>query len=200
MREVRNAAAVIAHTSEPEFADILAVLDDFALTNEDIVKEGGNEGTVAKRLNLGFRERGWREGQHDTKITSLLRLMPFKPADETEPILIESEVVSLGYKVDNVKGEIALDVEWNAKDGNLDRDISAYRALYDAGIISAGVIVTRTRHDLRRLGQELGRPNFLKTSTTTNLEKLEPRLSRGDTGGCPVLAVAITAGCYDVPA
>jgi hypothetical protein len=197
MREVRNAAAVIANTSGSEFDEILSVLGDFALTSEDVVREGGNEGTVAKRLNLAFRERGWREGQHDTKITSLLRLMPFKPANETKPVLVETEVVSLGYKVDNVKGEIALDVEWNAKDGNLDRDISAYRALYDAGIISAAVIVTRTRNDLRELGENLGRPDFLKTSTTTNLEKLEPRLGRGDTGGCPVLAVAITARCFE---
>lgn len=197
MREVRNAAAVMANTSRAEFDDLLAVLGAFALTEEDVVKEGGNEGTVAKRLNLAFREKGWREGQHDTKITSLLRLMPFKPAGERAPRQVETEVISLGYKVDNVKGELALDVEWNAKDGNLDRDISAYRALYDAGIVSAAVIVTRTRSDLRELGQGLGRPNFLNTSTTTNLDKLEPRLKRGDTGGCPVLAVAITARCYD---
>jgi hypothetical protein len=50
--------------------------------------------------------------------------------------------------------------------------------------------------DLRDLGHRLGRERFLETSTTTNLTKLEPRMTRGTAGGCPVLAVAITARCY----
>jgi hypothetical protein len=65
----------------------------------------------------------------------MLILQPYAVAGETMPVLRESEVHNEGYKVDNVKGRIALDVEWNAKDGNLDRDIGAYRALYDAGLM-----------------------------------------------------------------
>ena len=68
----------------------------------------------------------------------------------------ESEVVNEGYKVDNVKGRVALDVEWNAKDGNLDRDVGAYRALYDAGLIDGAVVLARTRDDLRELAQRPG--------------------------------------------
>ena len=41
---------------------------------------GKNEGRIAKRLNLAFRERGWREGQYDTHVTSILTLGAFKPA------------------------------------------------------------------------------------------------------------------------
>jgi hypothetical protein len=89
-----------------------------------------------------------------------------------------------------------LDVEWNAKDGNLDRDVAAYRSLHDLAIIDVAVMVTRTRDDLRELGARLGRPGFLSTTTTTNLAKLQHRLARGDAGGCPVLAVAITARCF----
>ncbi len=196
MREVRNAAAVIAHTNPEEFSDLIAVLQGFALTKADILSPGKNEGQIAKRLNVAFRDRGWREGRHDTKITSLLRLMPYRPAGEKKARTVEKEVVNEGYKVDNVKGGVALDVEWNAKDGNLDRDVSAYRALYDAGVIASGVVLTRTMTDLRDLGVKLGRPRFLATSTTTNLGKLEPRLTRGDAGGCPLLAVAITARCF----
>ena len=55
--------------------------------------------------------------------------MPFAEADETEVKLIETQVENRGYKVDNLKSRLALDVEWNAKDGNLDRDVGAYRAL-----------------------------------------------------------------------
>ncbi len=196
MREVRNASAVVANTNPVEFRDFVAVLRDFALTKDDVLKPGKNEGQIAKRLNSAFRDAGWREGRHDTKITSLLRLMPYKPSGEKTARVVETEVVNEGYKVDNVKGGVALDVEWNAKDGNLDRDVSAYRALYEAGIIAAGIVLTRTMSDLRELGQKLGRPRFLATTTTTNLGKLEPRLTRGDAGGCPLLAVAITARCY----
>lgn len=194
MLEVRDAAAVLADMHPPEFREIAAVLGRFKLERADIVKPGGREGPVAKRLNRAFRERGWREGQHDLRIGSSLRLMPYRDAGEKKPAVVESEVVSGGYKVDNLKGRIALDVEWNAKDGNLDRDLAAYRALYEAGIVRVGVILTRTQADLRALGKRLGRDPF-KTSTTTNLDKLRPRLARGDGGGCPLLAVAITAAC-----
>jgi len=196
VREVRDAAAVIASASPREFAEILAVLQEFELRRSDLLEPGGNEGPVAKRLNQAFRMRGWREGRHDTIIKSSLHLMPYRPAGETRGEVIETEVKSDGYKVDNLKGKVALDVEWNAKDGNLDRDLGAYRALYEAGIISAGVILTRTQSDLRELGNELGRDPF-KTSTTTNLDKLVPRISRGDGGGCPVLAIAITSQCFE---
>lgn len=196
MREVRSAAAVLANTSPREFGDVVEVLRGFALIESDVLNPGGNEGQVAKRLNTAFRERGWREGRHDTKITSLLKLMPYKPAGERTATVRETEVTNEGYKVDNVKGGVALDVEWNAKDGNLDRDVSAYRAFYEAGIISTGVVLTRTTTDLRQLGERLGRPRFLATATTTNLGKLEPRLTRGDAGGCPLLAIAITARCF----
>lgn len=68
-------------------------------------------------------------------------LQPYSPAGETEQVIRESAVFNEGYKVDNVKGRMALDIEWNAKDGNLDRDIGAYRALYDAGLIDGAVVI-----------------------------------------------------------
>lgn len=113
MREVRSAAAVLAHTSPDEFAELVQILSDFALTKADIVNPGKNEGQVAKRLNHAFREQGWREGRHDTKVISILKLMPYRPAGEKKAVTEESEVISEGYKVDNVKGSVALDVEWS---------------------------------------------------------------------------------------
>jgi restriction endonuclease BglII len=194
-KEVRDAAAVLANTNPAEFDEIVSVLDGFWLDDDDFLVPGGSKGAVAIRLDRAFRELGWREGRHDTKIVSELRLMPYRGAGEREPRLLTNEVLAVGYKTDNVKAGVALDVEWNAKDGNLDRDIGAYRALYDAGVIAAGVVLTRTTNDLRALGRRLGR-DPLGTSTTTNIEKLEPRMARGDAGGCPVLAVAITARCH----
>ena len=194
--EVRNAAGIMAVTNPDEFADVVDVLGGFELRTEDVVTPGGNTSPVARRLDETFRRLGWREGRHDTKIVSSVRIQPWLGGGETEPIVKETEVFNEGYKVDNVKGRLAVDVEWNAKDGNLDRDIGAYRALYDAGIIDAAVIITRSQDDLVALATELGVAAKFNTTTTTNLVKLLPRLTRGDAGGCPVLAVAITARCY----
>jgi hypothetical protein len=204
LRETRNAAAILSVTGPAEFAELVDALDGFELLVEDLVNRGGNESRLAARLNDRFRSRGWREGRVDTRVRSELRVLPYRPAGELEPTVRCSEVFNEGYKVDNVKGRVALDVEWNAKDGNLDRDIGAYRALYDAGLIDCAVVVTRTQTDLRRLAADLSRraglseaeaSKRLQTTTTTNLEKLQPRLTRGDAGGCPVLAVAISARC-----
>ncbi len=206
LRETRNAAAVLAATCPDEVTELCAVLMGFTLTTTDLVEAGGNESRLAARLNAAFRERGWREGRVDTVVTSRLQVQPWHPAGEHGVTVRESEVFNEGYKVDNVKGRVALDVEWNAKDGNLDRDIGAYRALYDAGLIDGAVLLTRTHDDLRELARELARAagrsddevrSRLSTSTTTHLGKLESRMTRGDAGGCPLLAVAISRRCWD---
>ncbi|APE17087.1 restriction endonuclease [Mycobacterium sp. WY10] len=198
--ETRNAAAVLAATNEQRFGELVDVLNEFELLTSDLVVPGGQESDLAARLNRGFRDRGWREARVDTRIVLALRKMPYKPAGEKSAEVVDTEVVNEGYKVDNFVDRIALDVEWNAKDGNLDRDISAYRALYDSALIDVAVMVTRTL-ELRRLGYRLGREagyehkrakRILNTTTTTNTDKLRPRMQRGDSGGCPLLAIAIS--------
>lgn len=107
---------------------------------------------------------------------------------------------------------MALDVEWNAKDGNLDRDLSAYRAWHEAGVISAAVLVTQDRADLKTLAEQIWGdyqsslppedrtaklPIDLGTSTTTNLEKAALRVRRGVMGTCPLLIVAATRATWN---
>ncbi|WP_285031916.1 BglII/BstYI family type II restriction endonuclease [Mycolicibacterium sp. lyk4-40-TYG-92] len=200
--ETRNAAAILAATNPQRFDELLTALDEFQLRTDDLVQPGGQETELAARLNTAFRNKGWREARVDTRIRLELRKMPHKPAGEVHPTLEDTEVFNEGYKVDNFVDRLALDVEWNAKDGNLDRDLSAYRALYDAALIDVAVIITRTQTDLRTLGYRLGieagmdderARRILATTTTTNTEKLRPRMQRGDSGGCPLLAVAICA-------
>jgi hypothetical protein len=139
----------------------------------------------------------------------IFRIEPYRAAGESKALERRYYFKSSGHKVDNVKGRVGLDVEWNAKDGNLDRDLANFRALHEAAVIDAGVMVTRdherTKYAANYLAEEAGAIRYnskgqrivlLGTSTTTNLEKLVPRLERGDGGGCPILVVAITDRCY----
>lgn len=195
--EVRNAAAIVASTSPEEWGDIVSVLENFSLASGDILGVGGNKSDLAARLDECFRQLGWRESRVDTLIKLAVRISPYQKAGEKDTKITESVVNNEGYKVDNYKGRIALDVEWNAKDGNLDRDLGAYRALYNAALIDGGVLITRTQEDLRGLALQMDSDSTkFATTTTTNLTKLRPRLTRGDAGGCPVLSIAITARCY----
>ncbi len=194
-RETRNAASIIRHTNPDEFDDFLEVLRAFTLDEaRDILVAGKNESLTAKWLNHAFRARGWREATYQVQLRAELILRPYRLAGELKSQSQVSEVVTSSYLVDNVKGRVALDVEWQAKDGNLDRDIAAYRSLYDAGIIDAALIVTMTRADLRAMVLDAD-PASKKfgTSTTTNVEMATPRLQRGDGGGCPLLIAAICA-------
>lgn len=205
LREVRNAAAVLSVTNPVRFRQIEEVLSAFFVVTSDFVTKGGQETDLAARLNSAFRDRGWREARVDVNIKLALRKMPYRPQGESSATVVETEVTNEGYKVDNMADRIALDVEWNAKDGNLDRDVAAYRSLYDAGLIDGAVIVTRTL-EIRELGQRLGieaglhpeiARKILQTTTTTNLAKLQPRLERGDAGGCPILVIAICDRTWD---
>lgn len=202
--ETRNAAAILRATNPTAFDQLIGVLGDFHLRTSDLITPGGQESDLAARMNRMFREKGWREARVDTLIQLSLKRTPLRGAGETSLDPIVTETRNEGYKVDNFRDRAALDVEWNAKDGNLDRDIGAYRSLYDAALIDVGVLVTRTL-DLRDLGRQLGIASgmsveqarrILSTTTTTNSEKLLPRLTRGDAGGCPILAVFICPASY----
>src|SRR5699024_590489 len=178
----------------------LRVLRGWHLTDSDIILQGGNKSTIAADLDRAFRWEGWREARVDTQMKLRLKLFPYREAGETKSELKETSSESVGYKVDNMRSGVALDVEWNAKDGNLDRDLSAYRVLYSEALIDVAVIITRLHDPLRDFAREranlrglsqAGQNRILGTTTTTNERKLKPRLERGDGGGCPVLAIYI---------
>jgi hypothetical protein len=192
--ETRNAAAVLRATNPGEWADLIKVLQDFKVDpGLYIVKPGGNESDAAATLNEGFRKVGWREGKYTVEVSTSLTRLPYHAVGETTPDVVESSVAPATYLIDNLKGRVATDVEWHAKDGNLDRDLAAYRSLHDAGIIDGAAMVTMNRADMVKWAREIDPASKkFSTSTTTNLEKVIPRLQRGDGGGCPVLVAAIS--------
>lgn len=207
--EVRNAAAIIAASDNRTHLEMHFVLSRFNLSVPYLLDAGGGKSKLAADLDEAFRELGWRETHMSIETVTKLEKQPWRKGGEKK---VETETVPMAgdtHKLDNVQRRVAIDVEWHAKDGNLDRDLSAFRALYDAGVIDAGVLITRSYADVYHLsnwlGKHLGRPHLdrkgneiprFRTTTTTTMEKLEFRLRRGDAGGCPVLAVGIGYRTY----
>lgn len=197
--ETSSAAAVLRSVCPTEWADIVSVLGSFSLNPSRWLVAGGNRGDIAIQIDDMFSQRGWRETRVDLSTKGILKNKQNETVEELAAVYQE------GYLVDNFKGRVALDVEWNAKDGNLDRDLSAYRAWHEAGVISAAVLITQDRVKLKQLAERLWRdyqqtlpeeqrkpklPIDLATSTTTNLEKAALRVRRGVMGTCPLLIVA----------
>ncbi|NQE51156.1 BglII/BstYI family type II restriction endonuclease [Herbaspirillum rubrisubalbicans] len=199
--ETSSAAAVLRSVCPNEWADIVHVLSSFELDPKQWLRAGGNRGDIAQVIDGMFSQRGWKETRVDLSTQGILLSKKLEVIERLPAVHQE------GYLVDNFKGRVALDVEWNAKDGNLDRDLSAYRAWHEAGVISAAVLITQDRVRLKQLAETLWfdyqqtlpeaqrnskLPIDLNTSTTTNLEKAALRVRRGVMGTCPLLIVAAT--------
>ncbi|MDQ6849639.1 MAG: restriction endonuclease [Actinomycetota bacterium] len=198
--EVRNAAAILSTVAPSCRSDLDEVLSGFQLSAAHLLDPGGNKSEVARELDLAFRERGWRETGLVIDIAGTLTSHSWG-SDEAH--VLTTQFAGETHKIDNFRDQVAVEVEWNAKDGNLDRDLAAFRAMYDAGFLDAAVVITRHHASIKHAANYLARRFGLvkaterfNTSTTTNLERLTWRLGRGDAGGCPVLAVAISQQTY----
>lgn len=204
--ETNSACAVMKAVCPGEWAEIVDVLSTYRLDPKYWLKAGGNRGDIAAQIDEMFHARGWRETRLDLETRGLLFSKDGQQAGSLEPVYQE------GYLVDNFKNRIVLDVEWNAKDGNLDRDLASYRSWFDAGVISAGVIITKDRPSLLQLARTIWReyqktvpeeerrpalPIDLSTSTVTAFDKAEMRVRRGVMGSCPVLIVAATEATWN---
>lgn len=227
-----NAAQVLTTGCGSEFKEIIEGLRAFRLTIADIRKPGGNESDIPKRLSGLLRSKGWMETRikGDLLITKVSVTGGKSSLEDEEEEESETETLEKieelkekgchvekitrpnfldGHKVDYVKNRVAFDVEWNSKDQTFDRDLYAFRAFYECGLIDAAVLLTRSAslNDVfEKLGPELdkdgnpkvdkkGKPKLLKTkygASTTWMGKLLYRLNAGRHGGCPVLALGIT--------
>lgn len=204
--ETNSAAAVMQAVCGTEWQEIVDVLSTYRLTPEFWLKAGGNRGDIAQQIDGLFRTRGWRETRLDLETKGILLDKNGAVIGNLPPVQQE------GYLVDNLKGRVVLDVEWNAKDGNLDRDLASYRSWYEAGVISAAVIITKDRLRLLALARRVWSdyqatlpkavrtaklPIDLTTSTVTAFDKAQMRVRRGVMGTCPVLIVAASERTWD---
>lgn len=183
----RHAAEVLTTGCPSEFAELIGALSQFRLTTADILAKGGNESRIPKRVASLFRPMRWFE----TRIRGdLVVTVETHTDDGTERAETRLDNFMDGHKVDFVKNRVAFDLEWNSKDQTFDRDLYAFRALHEAGVISAAVLLTRSA-DLNEVFKALGVMSKYGASTTW-MGKLLYRLEAGRNGGCPVLVLGIT--------
>lgn len=187
----RHAAAILATSAPTELGEIFEALRSFRLTKEMITTGGGNESAIPKEISKLLRPQRWFE----TRIHGdLLVTLEIQADTGTSKEIVTQHVTRPdfldGHKVDYVKNRVAFDLEWNSKDQTFDRDLYAARAFYECGLISAGVLVTRSA-DLNPVFSDLGIKAKYGASTTW-MGKLLYRLNAGRNGGCPILVFGIT--------
>lgn len=222
----RNAAVILSETRAEELEDLFGALRKFKVTKQIIRKAGGNESDIPKLLSASLRPLGWNEtviqGDLLVRLTWREKVSEVqkgknkgKPVMATKSRDITRHKYLDGHKVDYVKGRVAFDLEWNSKDQTFDRDLYAFSAFFQCGVIDAGVLVTRSG-SLDRVFRALGpalkkdgmtidrkpsgapRQTFEKYgASTTWMGKLLYRLNAGRNGGCPVLAFGITPNCIE---
>ncbi|MGB0682343.1 MAG: BglII/BstYI family type II restriction endonuclease [Magnetovibrionaceae bacterium] len=209
----RNAAIVLGQALADDFDEIAEALARFNLTTDMIRTAGGNESAIPKAFSEVLRPLGWQE----TKIQGdlLVRIESVQGTGNARRKVTDTvtkENFLDGHKIDYVKNRIAFDLEWNSKDQTFDRDLYAFSAFFQCGIIDAAVLVTRSAslnpvfqdlgHSLTATGEvetnRSGEPRLVKGkfgASTTWMGKLLYRLNAGRNGGCPVLAVGISPAC-----
>jgi len=217
----RNAAVILSETRKTEFEDLLKALREFRITKKMIRTAGGNESEIPKLLSTTLRPLGW----HETIVQGdlLVKLSWHEQTDikkgkavfEKRSKEIRRERYLDGHKIDYVKDRVAFDLEWNSKDQTFDRDLYAFSAFFQCGVIDVAVLVTRSKSlnpVFRQLGQALksdgvtldfkspGKPRLTREkfgASTTWMGKLLYRLNAGRNGGCPVLVIGITPQCIE---
>lgn len=185
-----NSALEILTQSYPEeFGDIVQTLEHFEIRIDDILEKGGNESNIPKKLNELLRPLDWKEIEISGDL--IVRLLEGKKRKEVYQEFALKEFIS-GHKIDYVKGNVAIDMEWNSKDQTFDRDLYAFRTFYECGVITCGVIITRSEamnHIFAALGNEVKKKYG---ASTTWMGKLLPRIHARRHGGCPLLVVGLT--------
>lgn len=196
----RNAALILREAHRPEFEELMEALRRFSITRDIILKPGGSESDIPKIFSARLRPLGWRETviQADLHVRLLWREAEGgKATGRIRTVAASSDFVRArfldGHKVDYVKGRIAFDLEWNSKDQTFDRDLYAFSAFSQCGVIDAGVLLTRSA-ELNPVFRALGVAAKYGASTTW-MGKLLYRLNAGRAGGCPVLAIGIRQPC-----
>lgn len=200
--DYNHAIDILNGSFQNEWDEIKTSLLNFEISVQDIIQKGGNKSPIPKKFDEQLFPKMWEE----VKITGVLQVeiqsrTKRRGSYKTKRHITLADYID-GHNVDFVKDGIAFDIEWNSKDQTFDRDLLAMRTYYDCGIISVGIILTRTE-ELKEVFNTL---YFIKNGekhcvnekydkSTTWMGKLLPRLDSRRNGGCPVLAIGIKKSC-----
>lgn len=211
-----HAAAILKNSFPLELVELEHALLDFRVSVREIQMPGGNESEIPKKLVPLLRHKEWSEahiqGDLHVRLKKFTESVDAKGKIKKRALPDEGTKVIAGYvdghKIDYVKGRVAFDLEWNSKDQTFDRDLFAFRTFHECGVISVGVLVTRSASlnpilkllpKLKKDGSTAltsrGRESkcFVKMgASTTWVGKLLYRLNAGRHGNCPVLVLGIT--------
>lgn len=215
----RSAATILATSHPEEFADLCAALREFTITETMIRTAGGNESDIPKLLSASLRPKDWRETiiRGDLLVELISKVQTGvngkgEPRFKADTRTIRREKYLDGHKVDYVKGKVAFDLEWNSKDQTFDRDLYAFSAFAQTGVVDVGVLVTRGTEMtayIKSLGPALKKNGEVEMTkkdeprrtsdkygaSTTWMGKLLYRMNAGRNGACPVLVIGITPRC-----
>lgn len=203
VRSYRSATAVLRQRAPTELAAIMAVLRAFTISRSEIRSPGGNRMSATERFAGLARTEGFHE---EVRIEADLQVKLRAGKGREPPVIarLSREDFIHNHMVDFWRGRVAFDYEWNSKDQTYDRDLYAFRSFFEAGVIDAGVIVTRELsneffkslgHCLDRDGNETPETVAAKFgASTTGTHKLINRIAAGRSGGCPVLVLGILPG------
>ena len=192
-----HAFEILTQACTTEWDDLMGCFHSLSIN--DVMKAGGNESPIPKRLDELLYPKGWRE----IRITGdlLIKLFPRRSEQKrgqfSDKPMDEKTIRGFidGHNIDFVKNKVAFDLEWNSKDQTFDRDLLAMRTYFDCGLIDVGVIVTRAEelNDIFRAKGIMAKYG----ASTTWMGKLLYRLKARRNGGCPILAVGIRKPCIE---
>ncbi|NJA08336.1 restriction endonuclease [Methylococcaceae bacterium WWC4] len=206
----RHAAAILANSFPEELKEIEAALLAFRITKRDLGTPGGNESDIPQKFSQTLRSAGWVESriqgdllvrlhEYDEQVLTNGKVQKVKRPDTKSQLI---EAFTDRHKIDYVKGGVAFDFEWNSTKEKFDRDLHAFRAFHEFGLISSVVIVTRSDNlnlvlnkvpQLNKAGEEIDDTVIAKYgASTTWMNKLLYRLNAGLHEGCPILVFGIT--------
>ena len=167
---------IFKHNNPSDYQKMIDTLAGYTIPLDDILIGGGSKSKPTKALEGKFKAHGWAP--------EIIKIQ------DTHTYLttgVSDGIDCLTHEIDHFiyTGKIGIEIEWNNKDTFFDRDLGAFGALYQRGIVDVGVIITRGA-----TLQELVHSQKYGTSTT-HWNKLVNKINLGIGGNFPLIALGI---------
>jgi hypothetical protein len=189
----RYADVILQQAFSDRFADLVAALDDFRPTLDELRSGGGGRTVFVARFDasLARRHGGAVWGKQNITIEKRVGLdgTPIRTARTRGH---EIDMFGRGTPAEPLPG-VAVEMEWNNKDPFFDRDLINFQALHHEGAIAIGVIVTRGPALQRLISGTIRSKDggYKYGQSTTHWDKLIPKVNLGGGGECPLLLIGI---------